>query len=130
MLIKIKGIGLTFCSTYLVLTALVSLGFIVSIIMNSVEFDVLGVVSLVPSIVIILLTLGINLEILRRKKIIKKKYVSGKIDYGTFFSQLIFEAIFNFKNAKGIMVGTNFITLVMAGFFIFLLKDKDRALSQ
>lgn len=46
----------------------------------------------------------------------------GKTDFGAFISTLVFEFIFNFKTANGVMLGTNFFTLLLVVFFGFVLK--------
>lgn len=47
-----------------------------------------------------------------------------KFEYGAFFSQFIYEFLFNFRDANGLMIGTNFITLLLTVFFGFLLIKK------
>jgi hypothetical protein len=47
---------------------------------------------------------------------------NGQWDSGAFFSKTMFEFIFNFKSANGIMIGTNFITLLLGFYYYYLFK--------
>ncbi len=50
-----------------------------------------------------------------------------KFDYGAFFIGYHFELVFTWAPANGIMIGTNFITLILSCFYTYLfMKEKGR----
>ncbi len=156
----IKNSLLILSSSYLTLTALISLFFITSILFSNLGIDFIAAITLVVSTFVVLTTILINVRLILNKRWFSQKYlltnlviciiqsvsffsdglnykyiqgfewvgylhydtISGKWDSGAFFSKLVFEFVLNFKSAKGVMIGTNFITVLLSFYYYYLFK--------
>lgn len=157
-------IGLFVSSLYLILTALISFAFLISMLLDGLVKNITSGLALFAMSSVILLTLWVNGRILAIRKLPNRKTLvvnliicsaqsisffsdsfrykftmgfewigffhyeraSRVLDYGTFFTDFIFDFILDSKPVNGMTIGINFIAIFLFVCYFLLLRHNRR----